>query len=434
MLNRFNAFINEQHLFSDREEVLLAVSGGKDSVTLCDLMHRSQYRFAIAHCNFNLREGDCDRDEHFVRNLAKGCNVPVHVVSFDTVAEAAANGESIEEAARRLRYSYFKDLCRQFGYSCVATAHHRDDSTETFFINLLRGTGITGLHGILPKMNNVVRPMLCFSRKEIDEYVQSNGLHWVEDCTNATLEYTRNRVRHQLMPLLRQLSPNIDNIMESNIANLVEAEEIYHKYVDNACSNLLHQLPDGGYYIEIRDIDVLSPRKTILYELICKPPFCFSKSTLTALLDVLHGESGKQFYSASYRMLKDRTRVFIYPLNSGHNQMPEISVDVVDRISVGTLKCTATKALFDAEKVAQPISLRRWKPGDRFVPFGMKGSRLVSDFLKDKHLSLIEKEKVWVLTDAEDRILWIVGMRADGRCAVSDNTTSILSVSVVSPQ
>lgn len=431
MLDRFKAFIHEQHLFSNREEVLLAVSGGIDSVTLCDLMFRSGFRFAIAHCNFNLRVGDCDRDERFVKELAKSYGVPFHVSAFDTRNVAKSNKESIEEAARRLRYDFFKHLIAQHGYSCVATAHHRDDAIETFFINLLRGTGISGLHGILPKTNDaVVRPLLRFSRAEIEGYVRSRNLRWVEDSSNATLQFARNRIRHQLMPLLRELSPSIDSIMESNINNLAEAGEIYNKYVSFERSRMLHPLDDGGFYMDISDIDSLSPKRTLLYEFICRPPFSFPKSCVESLLSSLSSEPGRQFYSANYRMLKDRTKVFVYPLKKCNESEPILKYDYISRCPDTNLQCSKTQALFDADAIAFPLSLRKWRAGDRFVPYGMKGSRLVSDYLKDVHLSLFEKENVWVLIDACNRVLWIVGMRADGRFSVSDATTSILSVSV----
>lgn len=431
MLNRFKAFVSDQHLFSDREEVLLAVSGGMDSVTLCDLMFRSGFSFAIAHCNFNLRVGDCDRDELFVKELAESYGVPFHVMAFDTRMEAKRCGESIEEAARRLRYSFFEQLIGQYGYSCVATAHHRDDSNETFFINLLRGTGISGLHGILPKSNFVVRPMLRFSRSEIESYVHSRNLQWVDDSSNATLDYARNRIRHRLMPLLRELSPSIDKIMESNIENLVEVGEIYNKFVQNERDRILFPLEDGGYYIDICDIDSLSPKRTLLYELICRPPFSFPKSCVESLISSLHAEPGRQFFSPSHRLLKDRSKVFIYPLDKIQGSEPILKYEYISLQPELDLRCSKNQALFDADAIAFPLSLRRWRAGDRFVPYGMKGSRLVSDYLKDIHLSLFEKENTWVLTDSGDRILWVVGMRADGRFSVVDTTTLILSVSVV---
>lgn len=434
MLNRFKAFVSEQHLFSDREEVLLAVSGGIDSVSLCDLMFRSGFHFAIAHCNFNLRPGDCDRDESFVNNLADTYGVPFHNISFDTMSEAKSNGESIEEAARRLRYSFFKQLMGQYGYSCVATAHHRDDSIETFFINLLRGTGILGLHGILPKTNSIVRPLLRFSRAEIECYVRSRNLQWVEDYTNDSLEYARNRIRHKLMPLLRELSPSIDSIMEANIENLTEAGEIYTQYVSNERARILHSIGDGGFYIDICDIDSLSPKRTLMYEILCRHPFSFPKSCVESLISSLCAEPGRQFFSQNYRLLKDRSKVFVYPLDKVQDQEPSLRYEYISRQSDTSLKCTKGQALFDADKVDLPLSLRKWRNGDRFVPFGMKGSRLISDYLKDEHLSLIEKEGVWLLTDAHDRVLWVVGMRADGRFSVTNSTTSILMVSLEKQQ
>ena len=249
MLQRFTEYIQQQHLLSHGQEVLLAVSGGRDSVAMVDLFRRAGYPFAIAHCNFHLRPGDCDRDQLFVRRLAERLGVEFHTVDFDTRTIAAATGESIEEAARRLRYEYFAHLLSP-STPCtpvLATAHHRDDSIETFFRNLFRGTGIAGLHGIRPNSElrikneeiRIVRPMLCFSRAEIDRYVEENHLEYVEDYTNAELDARRNAIRLRLMPLLRELYPSVDDTMAANIERLHDTELIYKEYIEKLRSTLL---------------------------------------------------------------------------------------------------------------------------------------------------------------------------------------------------
>ena len=245
MLHAFIAHIQQQHLFPTGQEVLIAVSGGIDSVVLSHLMHSAGYPFAIAHCNFHLRPSDCDRDEDFVRRLAASYGVPVHVAQFDTRTHAANHHQSIEQAARNLRYDFFEQLRQQHHYAAILTAHHRDDSTETFFLNLLRGTGIAGLHGILPIQGHIVRPLLPFSRSDIEAYAAQQHLSHVEDSTNASLDYLRNQVRHRLLPLLRELQPAADSTLQQTVLNLQYTEQLYLALLAPIRQQLIHHLPDG---------------------------------------------------------------------------------------------------------------------------------------------------------------------------------------------
>ncbi len=270
MLQRFTAFAAQQHLFPPGQTVLLAVSGGRDSVVMAHLFHRAGIPFEIAHCNFHLRPGDCDRDEAFVRQLAAAYGVACHVASFDTRAVAAATGESIEQAARRLRYEFFARIITHNNsklkthnsklITLLATAHHRDDSVETFFLNLFRGTGIAGLHGIRPRTElktqnskpiTVVHPMLSFGRADIDDYVRRHGLEYVEDYTNSELDARRNRIRHQLMPLLRELYPSVDATMQANIGRLHDTELIYRAYIDELRQRLIQPCPSRIPYLDL---------------------------------------------------------------------------------------------------------------------------------------------------------------------------------------
>lgn len=391
MLARLIDNINRQHLFALGEEVLLAVSGGRDSVCMASLMQEAGCRFAIAHCNFHLRPVDCDRDQDFVRRLAESMGVTFHTVDFDTHAYAAAHGQSVEEAARELRYGYFADLCRQHGYPCVATAHHSDDSVETFFLNLFRGTGLAGLHGILPVSEQrisgfslkVVHPMLCFSRAEIDRYVADRGLRYVDDSTNAYTDIRRNSIRLRLMPLLRELYPSVDATMLDNMARLRDAESIYRTYIEGCNSqyvkpytSILPNLPFDIVAIAIADIP--EPSSTILFELL--RPFRFNASVVGDILRTDPEKSGRLFHSATHTAELHRGQLLVAP--------------------------TVAPAGDDASH-----DTRLWQPGDRFRPKGMHGSRLVSDFLKDLHLSRIEKQHVCVRVNAEGTILSVVGLR-----------------------
>ena len=329
MLARFIEHLKQQHLLPVGQEVLLAVSGGRDSVCMAHLFHRAAIPFAIAHCNFHLRPGDCDRDESFVRRLAQDYGVPCHVASFDTRAVAAASGESLEEAARRLRYGFFSSLITHHpSLGCVATAHHRDDSVETFFLNLFRGTGIAGLHGIRPSSKlrikseelRIIRPLLPFSRAEIDAYIDDNHLDFVEDHTNALLDARRNQIRHRLMPLLRELYPSIDRTMADNIGRLYDTELIYKDYIESLRSSLVtrHPSPVPDLPFEILSLDLPSLRSqfsipnsqfSILFELI--HPFGFNASQVSDILRAT--ENGKLFYSATHIAELHGGRLLIAP-------------------------------------------------------------------------------------------------------------------------
>ncbi len=396
MLSRFIENLKQQHLLPHGQEVLLAVSGGRDSVCLAHLFHSAAIPFAVAHCNFHLRPGDCDRDEAFVRRLAQDYGVACHVASFDTRAAAAAAGQSVEEAARDLRYRFFASLS-----PLVATAHHRDDSVETFFLNLFRGTGIAGLHGIRPvsemSIGNVelriVRPMLCFSRADIDAYIDDNHLDFVEDHTNALLDARRNQIRHRLMPLLRQLYPSIDRTMADNIGRLYDTELVYKDYIESLRSSLVtrHPSPVPDLPFEILSLDlpslrsqfsILNSQFSILFELI--HPFGFNASQVSDILRAT--ENGKLFYSATHIAELHGGRLLIAPETSSLRPGEESH-----RMAVGE------------DSVTRP-----WQPGDRIRL--KKGSRLVSDYLKDLGLSRIERRYVLVDVDGQDRVLSIVGL------------------------
>ena len=461
-------------------KVLLAVSGGRDSVAMAHLLlgdgSRAGLRaalpasvdgFAIAHCNFNLRPGDCDRDQRFVEQLANNYGVPFFTTSFNTQAFAAANGYSIEEAARQLRYRFFADICHQHGYACVATAHHRDDSIETFFLNLFRGTGIAGLHGIRPisemmvdgQRLTVVRPMLTFSRADIDRYVEENHLQYVEDYTNHELDARRNRIRLQLMPLLRELYPSIDETMQSNIDRLFDTELIYRAHIDLLRSRLIHPyipilptLPPNLQTLEIpieelREFGVRSSEfgditaapgqlrtqnselRTILYELLRL--YDFNAEVAPSLLRRLDGPSGALFHSPTHTAELHRGKIIIFEKveNSEFGvQNSELQLPHPDNSELRS-PLSELSILINGDNFRQPFTVRPWRDGDRFRPFGMKGTRLVSDFLKDKGLPLLERQYVRLLVDADGQPVWLIGLRADERTRITADTVNILKIS-----
>ncbi len=444
MLTKFTAFIIKEHLFAEGRQVLLAVSGGRDSVVLCDLVARTGQPFAIAHCNFHLRGDESNRDEAFVRQLAAGYGVRCFVAQFDTEAVARERGLSVEAAARQLRYGFFEQLRCSEGFDVVATAHHRDDSTETFFINLLRGTGIGGLHGIRPRNGNVVRPLLPFSRDEINAYVAERHLSFVDDHTNSEPIYLRNKIRLQLMPLLRELMPSVDAVMERNIAHLADAEQLFDQRVEELRKALLHTDGEGTTYVDIASLQRVAPLRTVLFELL--RPYGFSEAVVAEVLLALNGQPGAQWLSADWRLIKDRRRLLLYPRKAAR-------VAAVDDIKgeglwhlggadfqlhmlaepPASLRLPPGKACFDAAAIKFPLHLRHWREGDRFRPFGMNGSRLLSNYFIDNKFSLQQKEDVWLLCDVDDTILWIVGHRASTIAPITAHTRQVILATYKKP-
>lgn len=438
MIGRFRSFISHHSLFCPEQKGLLAVSGGVDSVVMTHLMYEAGFPFAIAHCNFHLRPGDCDRDEAFVRQLAQQYGVPLYVAQFQTLEYAATHHLSVEDAARQLRYRFFEEIRVAHGYHYVATAHHRDDATETFFLNLIRGTGLSGLHGILPKRDAVVRPLLPFGRDEIEAYAEAHGLSHVEDVTNSSLEYRRNQIRHRLIPLLRELSPSFDATMQSNILHLQDAELIYQSAIEGMRTTALQPHPEG-YIIPTDQLAVLQPQLTLLFELL--RPFGFNAHQVQQVLTTLGSDAyGQCFYSASHVVQRHAEGLII-----SERVVEDTMVFAIDSLqqllmadwpiqaSVGpydasTFSPQPHEAYFDVQQLRFPLLLRRWRQGDRLHPFGMKGTKLVSDLFTQKKLSQFQRRRIWILCDADDRILWVVGLRASSVAQLTPSTTQRLTL------
>lgn len=439
MVQRFINEVVDRSLFNPNDTVLLAVSGGMDSVTMCELFYRAGYRFAMAHCNFRLRAKDSDGDEVFVKQLAKRYNVPIHSVAFDTTEYATENKLSIEEAARNLRYDFFDKLIEQHKYSCVATAHHRDDAIETFFLNLMRGTGIVGLHGILQKNGKIIRPLLCFGRDEIENFIRVNNLEYRTDSTNATLDYKRNKVRHLLVPLFRDLAPAFDKTMQNNMKHIADVEMIYRQDVDKKRNEFI-QVHQNGYKISMKELETLSPLRTYLYEFLY--PFGFGQTVVSDIIKGWNNISGKRFFAKDYYLIKDRDYLFIYPLvlededaryliHDGDCRMDmpiRLEMSLLENSSLIEFDFNKYNAYFDRDKLSFPLYIRRWKSGDKFQPFGMKGKRKISDLFTDQKLSLHDKKNIWLLCNADDEILWVMGLRTDDRFKITSQTHNILNI------
>ncbi len=436
MIKAFITYIKEEKLIHPSDTVLLAVSGGIDSVVMCELFHQAKIKFAIAHCNFQLRGKESDEDELFVEQLSEKYNVPFHTIAFDTKQYAKKNKISIQVAARELRYNWFNEIADNFNYDCIATAHHQDDSIETFFINLLRGTGIRGLHGILSNQNNIIRPLLFAGRKGIESFAKQNKLKFREDSSNEEDKYTRNKIRHHLIPLLREINNHSEKNILLAMEHLKQVEDIYSQSVQKKRSKVT--INKGGITtISIAGLKKLEPLSAYLYEFL--QPFGFNGAVVNEIIDSLDTSvSGKQFFSTTHRLIKDRSYLFIEEKKSKKNQSIEILKNsktvIFDLSSLRLKSIKRTKdysiifkksvAQLDYDKLVFPLTLRKWEKGDFFYPIGMKGKKKLSDFFIDQKLSLIEKEDVWVML-SENKVAWVVGYRVDDRFKITDKTRKI---------
>lgn len=440
MQEKFEAFVREQKLFDKNDRVLVALSGGVDSVVLATLMLRSGYTFSVAHCNFHLRGEESNRDERFVRSWAEKNKIKLFVSEFDTYEYMQQKGISLEMAARELRYSMFKNLMTSKGFSLLATAHHADDSAETFFINLLRGTGIAGLHGILPKHDNIVRPLLFATRKDIFDFAKANNIPFVEDSTNEQTKFLRNKIRHRLFPLLKDLCPNFDTVIKKDIDRLRETEIVFRSVIERLRADIIEK-ESNICKINIDRLRKLHPIRILLYELLSE--YGFNETDSNNVLASLDKESGKQFFSKTHRLLKDRNYLFITPLNADQhqeryllnesqnmvNEPIHLVLETLEDLTFVNISKDRNIAMFDKDMLRFPLVLRHWKQGDAFVPFGMNKSKKLSDFFTSEKYSLIDKQQQWLLCSGDD-IIWIVGRRTDNRYRISEKTKTILKIEI----
>ena len=434
MKNKVAGFIAKHQLLSHDGLHVVALSGGADSVAVLRILCDLGYRVEAAHCNFRLRGEESDRDEQFVKNLCKNLGVSLHLIHFETVEYATLHQVSIEMAARELRYRYFGQLLQDVGAETVCVAHHRDDAVETFLMNLLRGAGIHGLTGIRPHNEHIVRPLLCVSRHDILQYLDSIGQDYVTDSTNLQPDVLRNKIRLQLIPLLEQLSPGASDNIARSATYLSEAEKLYNASVKT------HNGDSPFCEMSISSLRDFPSPLCLLHEWLS--PLGFNRSQIDQLLDSLDGGSGREFISPSHTLIIDRDRIVVEPISApmrpvlipepGNYRVDGQHLLKVESSSDIIVSKTNDCATLDAENIQFPLTLRPVREGDAFCPFGMSGHRLVSDFLTDLKCSVHEKRRQLVVTDATGTILWLVGLRTDNRFRVSDRTTSILSLTLYS--
>ncbi|AKD56282.1 tRNA lysidine(34) synthetase TilS [Spirosoma radiotolerans] len=439
--SEFLGFINDNHLFESTDQVLLAVSGGLDSVVMAELFHRVNQPFAIAHVNFTLRASDSDEDAVFVENMAKRYGVPFHLVCYDTTTVAKERGLSIQMAARELRYTWFDQLLQDYSYACLATAHHKNDVLETLLLNLTRGTGLAGLHGILARQNQIVRPLLFATREQLVAFVNEAGLLYREDSSNADDKYARNRIRHYVVPILNDLNPGLWQTVPRTVERLRAAEVLMRTELDRSWQTVA-EVQDEGILLPTEKLLTLPELTFRLMEWL--KPMGFTTDQTRQVADMLNKPTGHVIQSTTHRVVHERAGLFIEVLpeqvdiNLVLSDWPTEVLDVSKERTL-TIKKTAKPAEFnpapdpaiaslDADQLTFPLRIRRWKQGDKVQPLGLKGHKLVSDLLNDLKLSRSEREQTVVLLSGGE-IAWVVGRRIGHRFRVTAQTRQIAQFS-----
>jgi len=439
MLDQVRQYIEEHQLFSlTNDPLLVAVSGGQDSVALADVLHRLGVPFAVAHCHFGLRAEEADADEQFVRKLAKKYEVPYFVEFFQTKVFAAQEGISTQMAARALRYEWFERVRQTQGLAYIATAHHQRDAAETMLLNLTHGTGLAGLHGIPPKNGYLVRPLLGIGKPELFEYLVENHLIWREDASNDSPVYQRNRLRQEVLPVLRDINPNLDQTLQFTAERVGGAEEIVRRYVADTAAQAQHT-EEEVTYLNIATLQRTAATTLVLHELL--RPFGFSFPVVKDIVAAFPAEPGRRFESPTHRLVKDREQLVVtqkvltkfgtHQVQAGQEVLKidglHLRLELAEAAGLDLPRGKAVAAL-DADLLKFPLVVRPWQEGDWFMPIGMKGKKKLSDFLIDQKVPLNLKDNVFVLVSADGKIAWVVGHRPDERFKVTEATERVLVV------
>jgi len=439
---QFLKFLKDNCHYHPQQKILVALSGGADSLALLHLFVSIKADVRAAHCNFNLRGEESDGDEKFVVDCCKAWDVPLYQKDFDTKGYAQKNGISIEMAARDLRYAWFDKLLATEKLDCLATGHHKDDSIETFFINLIRGTGIKGLSGIKPEYGSLIRPLLGFTRTEIEQYCVYNKLNYRTDSTNLESVYMRNKVRHQILPLFKDLNPSFMDTMESNMKHLAQVSSFFQTTVEGLKNQMVVE-QDGSLLISLQHIQQFADKKLVLFELL--NPYGFNGVIVSELVESIQNEvSGKQFYSAGYRLIKDRHNIIVLPkeekdreevfyINFDETEVKypiHLKLETIIKTDDFKIDKSNTVAQFDEKLLNFPLTLRKWRQGDSFKPLGMSNFKKLSDFFIDNKFSLKDKEDVWLLMSGDD-IIWVVGHRTDERYKIGPKTNEITKITIL---
>lgn len=456
ILQQVAGFVARNQLLAADNKYIVALSGGADSVALLLIMKALGYDVEAAHCNFHLRGKESERDENFCVSLCESLGVILHRIHFDTLTYAQLHKVSIEMAARDLRYSYFEQLRRDINADAICVAHHKDDNVETILLNLVRGTGMNGLTGISPRNGFILRPLLCIGREDILEYLEAENQDYVTDSSNLVDDVQRNKIRLNVLPLLENVNPAVKDNILTMARWIAEASTIVEASLDEAKAKAVSSLNVGAknhdakpkvndsFSVDISKIEEYPSAEYLLWDIL--KDYGFNSSQVTLVADNLHATTGTSWLSSSHELTLDRGRLILTPLDKEEGRqmrIPEAGTYVytelcklkIEQKEINenyTISRSSDKVCLDAQKVKFPLMIRRVARGDRFVPFGMKGSKLVSDFLTDQKVALPLKRRQLVVADAGGNILWVVGKRLDGRFAVSPCSKSVVEISLLS--
>ncbi len=433
MLEIFKEHITKKLFFLNESKLLIAISGGIDSVVLTHLCHKLKLNISLAHCNFNLRGKESDADEDFVLQLAEDLNLEVFVQRFDTEIYAKDNKVSIQMAARELRYNWFEELATQLQFDYILTAHHVDDNLETFLINFTRGTGLDGLAGIPEVNGNFVRPLLPFSSEDIKAYTKANNIKWRDDSSNKSVKYLRNKLRHEVIPILKEINPSLLQSFQSTLSNLNDTADIVEESTNTILKNSIETIDENHIAYKVSEFKKLNNPKAYVFEVFKDYGF----TEWNDVVDLLDAETGKHVFSQTHRLIKNRAHLLLSEINLEES----ISITVSDKVSelktpFGVLHFDEADAIFgrriniifvDKGELQFPLTIRKYKEGDVFYPLGMTGKKKISKYFKDEKLSLLDKENTWLLCSGE-HIVWVINRRADNRFRVTENTKHILKI------
>ena len=446
LLQLFKKNVEKEKLFQNRDILLLAVSGGVDSVVLCELCRQSGFDFIIAHCNFQLRGGESERDEHFVKGLAEHYGKEIFLKRFDTEVYALQNKASIQVAARELRYQWFYELAAELETLKktpvrILTAHHADDNIETVLMNFFKGTGIAGMRGILPVAGNIVRPLLFARKKALIDFANKNGLSFVEDSSNVSDKYSRNYMRHHIIPFIEKKYPGVETNIAAQIERFREIDELYQQGIAVHKKKLMEQR-GNEVYIAVRKLLKTVPLKTVVFEII--RAYGFTAKQADEVIVLLQSETGKFILSATHRVLRNREWLMISPLPQNESAVILIEeseqevefeggklVLTMSELKEGWEKIpeAASVACLDSREIRFPFLLRKWKAGDYFYPLGMRKKKKLSRFFIDQKMSLTEKENTWVI-EMDKKIVWVVNRRIDDRFKLLSGTRTMLKIAL----